>query len=329
LPEKFRSLILLVVFLLVHARSAGAVERHPSVALEIGACLDVEQAEVQRIVGIELRALMTNRESAAEPITRVGVDCYNPLVEIRVEDPVTRKALVRRIDLSTTERSVRARLLALAIAELVSSSWTELVSNPEPSVAPAGPAASEKERTAAKQVVQVQQEARQKPIAFGAGAHSRWFLRGLGPLLGGQVEVVPRLPIGILTLGATVDHGVSSTALGEVSATTASGGIGWRAHWSDSTWLLEAGAEGRLGAIWLSGTPRAPDQVAGSGGVAPTGGPVFVVRMGILPAERTVFTLGAELGYAVIGAAGRVEGVRAVRLDSAWVGVTLGLALIR
>ena len=133
-PPPFR----IVACVALRAGLASAAERHPSVALEIGACLDVEQAEVRRIVAIELRALMMGSDSA-EPITRVAVDCYNPLVEIRIEDPVTGKSLERRIDLSTSERSIRARLLALAIAELVSSSWTELDSNPEPTVVPAGP----------------------------------------------------------------------------------------------------------------------------------------------------------------------------------------------
>jgi hypothetical protein len=311
------------------ARSALAADRHPSVALEIGACLDVEQVEVQRIVAIELRALMTGRDSGTEPITRVNVDCYNPLVEIRVEDPVTRKSLVRRIDLSTTERSIRARLLALAIAELVSSSWTELVSNPEPSVVPAGPSASDRERLAAKQVVRVRDEARHRPVTFGAGAQSRWFLRGAGPLFGGQVEVLPGLPVGVLTIDATIVHGVVTASLGDVSITTASGGVGWRAHYIDSLWLLEAGAAARLGAIWLSGTPRAPDQVRSNGGKSVTAGPVFVVRAGILPSERTVLTLGAELGYDAIGAAARVDGAREVRFDGAWIGVTLGLSAIR
>ena len=108
----------IVACVALHAGLVSAAERHPSVALEIGACLDVEQAEVRRIVAIELRALMIGSDSA-EPITRVAVDCYNPLVEIRVEDPVTGKSLVRRIDLSTSERSIRARLLALA-----SPSWS-------------------------------------------------------------------------------------------------------------------------------------------------------------------------------------------------------------
>lgn len=318
-----------ILLCLTHAGLAHAAARHPSVALEIGACLDVEQGEVRRIVGIELRALMAGQDNAAEPITRVAVDCYNPLVEIRVEDPVTGKSLERRIDLSASERSVRARLLALAIAELVSSSWTELVSNPEPTVVPAGPSASERERRSAKQVVRERDELRHQPISFGAAAVGRSFLRGAGVLWGGRAEIMPRLPVGALTLDATVDHGVVKASLGDVSISTATGGAGWRAQWSDATWLLEAGGEARLGAVWLNGTPRSPELVAGEGGVAWTGGPVFAVRGGFLPWERTVVTVGVELGYALVGANGRVAGIAEVRLDGAWVGLQVGIAVAR
>jgi hypothetical protein len=317
-----------VACLVLRAASAQAADRHPSVALEIGACLDVEQAEVRRIVAIELRALMASRDSG-EPITRVSVDCYNPLVEIRVEDPVTGKSLERRIDLSTSERSTRARLLALAVAELVSSSWTELVSNPEPSVLPAGPSASEGERRAARQTVRARDELQHRPIVFGAAATSRLFLRGAGPMWGGRAEVMPRLPFGALTFDASFDRGATKTTLGEVSFTSASGGAGWRALWSDRTWLLEAGGEVRVGALWLYGTPQSPEQASGQGGVAWTGGPVFVVRSGFLPWERTQVTLGLELGYALFGVKGRVAGLPEVRLDGAWAGVSLGIGLSR
>jgi len=328
LTAKLAVALSIAASLALRAGLASGAERHPSVALEIGACLDVEQAEVRRIVAIELRALMIGSDSA-EPITRVAVDCYNPLVEIRVEDPVTGKSLERKIDLSTSERTIRARLLALAIAELVSSSWTELVSNPDPTVAPAGPVASERERRAAQQTVRIREELRRRPIVFGAAAMGRFFLRGAGPLWGGRAEVMPRLPIGSLTLDANVDHGVVKASLGDVSMTTASGGVGWRAEWSDRTWLVEAGGEARLGAVWLYGTPRSPEQVAGAGGVAWTGGPVFVVRSGFLPWERTQVTVGVELGYALVGANGRVAGVPEVRLDGAWVGLSLGIGLSR
>jgi hypothetical protein len=299
------------------------------VAVEIGACLDVEPSEVRRIVAIELRALMTPANGAMEPITRVAVDCYNPLVEIRVEDPITGKSLVRRIDLSTFDRSIRARLLALAIAELVSSSWTELVSNPEPTVAPAGATASEGERKAAKQVVVAREEERLHPITFGAMAEGRSFLRGAGPLVGGRVELLPWLPVGLFVVDATIDHGTAKAALGDVSVTSAMGGVGWRAHYANTTWLLEAGGEARLGAIWLSGTPSAPSETAAGGGAALAGGPVFVVRAGLFAAERTMITLGAELGYSVLGARGRVGTGDEVRADGVWVGLALGVGIVR
>jgi hypothetical protein len=53
------------------------------------------------------------------------------------------------------------------------------------------------------------------------------------------------------------------------------------------------------------------------------------VRSGFFPWERTLVTVGVELGYALVGANGRVAGVPEVRLDGAWLGLSLGVGLSR
>lgn len=88
---------------------------------------------MRRIVGIEL---------AVEPVdvdtlgtTRVRASCTRDATLLEVDDGVTGKLTSRRIDLEGTARVARSRLLALAIAELVSASWAELRLRP-PSDAP-------------------------------------------------------------------------------------------------------------------------------------------------------------------------------------------------
>ena len=140
-----------------HANAQAGAIAHPSVSLEVDPCVQADVAEVRRIVGIELGALLEDREPAggaattkgASDTTRVTVACAGPLVELRVDDPLTGKGLTRPIDLSTSSATARSRLLAIAIAELVAASWTELESNPHPRVVPAGPPASTAAREAA------------------------------------------------------------------------------------------------------------------------------------------------------------------------------------
>ena len=67
-------------------------------------------------------------------------------VVVLVTDP--RFSLDRTIDLKEAPRA-RARLLALAIVELISASWTELETNPDPVVPPAGVRAAPEARRAA------------------------------------------------------------------------------------------------------------------------------------------------------------------------------------
>src|SRR5206468_350111 len=114
------------------------------------------------------------------------------------------------------ERSVRARLLALSIAELVSSSWTELVSNPEPTVVPIGISASDEERKAARDVVTEQKEEREHPVRFVVAASGQRFVGAAAWLLGGAAFVT-RFGLVLwnrteLTLGGEVGYALAGAS---------------------------------------------------------------------------------------------------------------------
>ena len=106
-------------------------------------------------------------EERASDVTRIIIECTGPRAVLRVGDPLSRKVVQRTIDLSTSEPKARGRLLALATAELVVASWTELETNPKPRVEPAGPPPPAKVRDAARQVVK---QRTQRQVARAAAA---------------------------------------------------------------------------------------------------------------------------------------------------------------
>jgi hypothetical protein len=92
------------------------------VELSFEGCPESLRPEVERIARLELHATSTSPGVA----TPIGLACSEDEVHITVDDPITGKRVDRTVSLSGVEARDRARLLALAIAELVRSSWLEL-----------------------------------------------------------------------------------------------------------------------------------------------------------------------------------------------------------
>lgn len=144
---------------LLTSASPSFAQSSARLQLQLNRCVSVDFQETGRLLAIELNATLVS--TAHEDALRVSVDCQNrfmqvrvddpatqvpvvenvesrPLIEIRVEDPYTGKALRRTIDLRRDTRASHGRLLAIAIAELVRASWLELEANPTPQIPPVG-----------------------------------------------------------------------------------------------------------------------------------------------------------------------------------------------
>jgi hypothetical protein len=121
------------------------------VNVELRYCSELSQPEIRRVLSAELSAHLAEERSS--DVTRVIIECKGPRAVLRVGDPLSRKVVQRTIDLGAYEPKARGRLLALATAELVVASWTELESNPNPKVEPAGPPPPTGVRAAARRVV--------------------------------------------------------------------------------------------------------------------------------------------------------------------------------
>src|SRR5262249_57015189 len=106
--------------------------------LVVDPCVDAPAGQVRRLLAIDLGALLVDPEIPVAGATRASVGCDGTLTLLRVDDPVTGKSLTREVDIASSPPNARARLVALAVSELISASWTELATNPTPAVSPAG-----------------------------------------------------------------------------------------------------------------------------------------------------------------------------------------------
>ncbi|HEY2365598.1 MAG TPA: hypothetical protein VGH87_04390, partial [Polyangiaceae bacterium] len=114
--------------------SAVADDRR-RVSIAIERCDAGIAEEAARIAAIELHADRTGED--APDVTRIHVVCESPdEIALHVVDPLTSKEVTRKVSVERIEQRARARTIALAVAELVSASWVELETTPEPKVQP-------------------------------------------------------------------------------------------------------------------------------------------------------------------------------------------------
>lgn len=100
----------------------------PQVALQIDDCAAVAQEDVRRWLQLELGEQVLTLADASSSSSVARVTCEEPgRLSLRIDDPLTGKSIWRSIDLSSQAESVRARLLAVAIAELLYASFAELL----------------------------------------------------------------------------------------------------------------------------------------------------------------------------------------------------------
>jgi hypothetical protein len=315
--------------LICASSSALAGQTHPLVQLEIDPCVSVSRDEVRRVVSVELGALLSDTSAPPSDHTRVSVTCSESVVALRVDDPLTGKSLTRTIDLGAAIERARARLLALAVVELISASWTELDVNPQPRVPPAGPRASTEAREAALAMVRAQGERSTRShfrlLVLGGGVN---FFSNAGFLGGGGLRLARdhARRIGWM-IDVQADHGTASASLGKVSTDVVSVGAGFVFHQPWTRVSLRLGGGLRGGAVRLSGVPAPSPDAHGATFWAPWVGPMALGSVGVVATRRLTLDLTVEGGYVVSPVGGLVNGRREVAVDGAWIGFQLGVGI--
>jgi hypothetical protein len=275
--------------------------------------------EVRRIAGIELHATVVDPEDSRHVVTETSVTCHGSEADLWVSDAATSKVSLRTVSLAETSPRARARLIALALAELVSSSWEEVETNPEPKVPAAVPPRPEA-RAAVSRAIR-----RPSRVDLDVLADARVFTGG-ALLLGGKVASSIRVGESwMLRLEALANTGSRSRALGDVRAQTMGGSLGVGG-------ALELGAVRAvpwagfcLGYARLSG-----DAHSGATGLVKSGiwtGPGAGVDLELWPDALVHASLGIAGGGTFTGVRGEVAGEDAVALSGAWGAVSVGFGI--
>lgn len=313
----------------------------PRVALATEACVGTDgapfaaAAETAKLLALELRAVVV---AAQDDVTLVRVACTPPLTLLQVDDPLTRKTLLRKVDLSAFPATARARALALAAAELVAASWAEAAINPEPKVAPAGPPPPQVERdaVAARLVVPAIAPATtpgttRKRHALSVAAAGKSVLGEVNQV-GGMLRYAGDLTERRIGLAVSLDvsavQGRARVELGGVaaSAVDVAGGLHGFSLLGDA-WRVRGGVGLRVGSARLEGVPSSVGAT-----VADSVASVFTAPHGALgvlfQTESALFLEGAvEGGVIMTGPVGRIAmpgRVDKVAFAGVYVAPTLG-----
>jgi len=287
------------------ARASGV----PTVAVDVTECGTLDGVSFMKILRIELG---TSWQLALEPSVDAHVQvellCTGDSVAITLTQRNSLKALERTIYIGSVPMQMRARLVALSVAELVGSSAIELA-------APAPQATSLVEkRMPAPPLV--------RPRAgwqLGGAFVVRGMWRVPAPQFGGQLRLLhhPHRHIA-WTIDVDATHGIVSVGLGDVALTTISGAIAVVGWGEVGPLALHVGLGVRAGTIRMVGRPDDPTRTRGTTLVSAWGGPLSLLRAAI-PIHRHVrIGLSFELGIAAFAAIGRADGTALVDSGLAW-----------
>jgi hypothetical protein len=322
---------------------ARAQAEPPRVWLSVDPCVAADAAEVRRIAAVELDARLVDR--AQPDATQVVATCDAALVRIDAIDSVTGKSLSRRVNLESEIPSARARLLAIAIAELVSASWTELASNPTPRVPPAAPPPSDEAKAAAPPAVREEASAIGSTHASAAagGRDARPERRPFRVEALAEMRAFPSPAITSLGFGAAVswhrsgtmgigldvlaDEGRTSTPLGTVSVDALSMGPCAFLEMVRGAFTLRGSAGVRVGVVALSGH-AASSNVRSESFRSPWGGPFAAVAAYFAIGDVVALTVGGDAGDAPFPVHGRVvvgSAVSDVSIAGPWLGARVGV----
>lgn len=293
--------------------------------LEIDGCTDLPEQRVQELLTLELTADVARPRAPGRSAALVSVSCAGDDVRILVTDSTTNKAVSRTFTLTEREPDVRARAVALAAAELVITSWMELVlANPPERPKPA-PAWVDDNRRAATSVVREHTEQGTHVDALLAFATLGGTFRARPGARGGGLRL--SVVWGETHLASDADLSVTfddaHTPLGDVRVDTWSLGLRPALRLAAGHWIGTLGVGARLGLARLEGSAFDPSAARGHVVAGTWGGPLAHANVGFSFAHLSL-RLGAESGFALRRVTGTVDGREHAGVRGPWFLTTLG-----
>jgi hypothetical protein len=300
------------------AAAPSAARPAPWVDVTVEACAGVDAAQVRRIAGVELRARI-DRGPAEATLPSVQVTCDGDQAAVRIADADGRPARQRTVALAGIAEVARARLLALAIAELILAP-----ASPPP---PPPPAAARPPAPAPVIAAAAPPPRREAAAALLALGHARawgsgWASAGAG--VAASVWVGPRL---LLRGDALFERGAARVPEGRVTADGVSLSAAALLAARRGGWQLGAGAGLRGGLTRLAGEPADPAAVRGGSFRGPSGGPMGVLTIAPPPLSRIALQLALEAGRVTLPLTGRSGDVQRFAVEGFWFGAALGVGL--
>jgi len=283
---------------------------------------DLREGELDRLVRLELGSVVNPDDKVGG--YRVVIACVQDGMNIRIEDPLTQKALERLVRPPDPGSPEPERVVALSVAQLYRAAWLELLAEDPPPLAPSKPV----------------------PPAPRAKVAARSAARAVLP---STPSTTSRVALRL----ATTARGVSHNAL---VMPVIGLGLGWSPSprwWVDINGQFEAGAEdratGRVESRFAGGHAGASFEPTLSGPLSGVlGGEVGLLLMsiqgknvgrGLVPGkiegivvdgsaavglavqvERIRLALMGRVGMVAGGPVGYVEGDDAVDLNGPWLG---------
>jgi hypothetical protein len=312
----------LALTLRMQTASAGGASgpERPHVSIDVFGCDAALAREAQRIAAIELRATLVDAAPDVT-VTQVTATCRNTLAELEVIDPTTGKSLARTVALTDAPLNGRARLLALAVAELVAASWSELQSNPQPRAMPATPLAPYRAREAARAVVA------DRSLELAAAFDVHVLASGDCLFGGGARAAVWVSPLFFARFDALADYADIGRAGGSVAVIMPSISVALDgARWIGTALrpAISLGLRGgyvRMNGI-ADGTTATPTHQQGV-----WLGPELVLQVSAWPGARVHPALGVAAGAHLLGVRGTVANGRDIEAVGLWAGMSAAVAV--
>jgi hypothetical protein len=312
LASSWRSLLALACLSLMAATSAARAD--DGVKLDLTDCAGARAQDIAQLVRLE--------PSARAADLSAELRCSEERASITVRDPRRRAPLQLSLPLAGTQREARARLLALAIAELLATSRLEI----EPRASPPPPPAAEAEpRASSPPPPAAEAEPRPYSLWLGAGV-----TRAFAPaLFAPTLQLAAARRFGPLTWLADLDLDWAATARSDANITAralslaAGAGVSLRA----APWTWEVALAARGGVVWLRGEPRSAD-MSGLTLSAAWLAPEFQSALALALSPQLRLRLACQLGYVVTPVRGLdADGGSLLELRGVRVALVLGVGL--
>jgi hypothetical protein len=311
----------LCALVLLVTDAALAQDAPRAVVLRVPDCLEVSGSAVKELVALELAPRMQMIDASAEPALTAAVQCEESTAVLTVEDPARATPLRVELDLAAAASLARPRLLALTLAELITTSQLE---QPVPAAEPAPVAQPEA----------AQAEPDDDGLARAAPPLQLWVSPSLSiagapvlPLLGGEVGLSYALGPVLLALEGQARFAQNDRAASDISLRALSAGFAVMPLLIDRGAQLALGAGARVGHVSVTATSHDP-RTTGDSLSGIWLGPMAAASLHLPFVDAVALRFALEAGYFARPTIGRDQlGAERFALRGPWLSLGAGIAL--